>query len=1139
MNIIYGRSGSGKSEYIYNKIKSELETAPKTYIVTPEQFSFTAEKKLLETLDEGATTKVEVLSFERMAYRVLQETLGTSLKNIDKAGKAMVVSSLLEEAQKELNFLGKNLENIDLILTQITEFKKHGITAEMLKEKMDTTQDTYLKLKIKDMYTIYSRFEDRLQDNYIDENDLLNLLAQNIESSHLFDNCLFYIDEFAGFTKQEYNVIQVLEKIAKDIYVTVCTDDLRVIKSPEADIFYDNKQTVQTLKQIADIKNEIHLENSYRFKNEELRHLEKNIFDLPYTTYNKEAGNIKLTIAKNQYEEIENVAREISKLVRKEGYRYRDIGVITKNLEDYSSLCKAIFSEYEIPVFIDEKKDITSDIFVKYVLAILDIFAKNWSYEAVFNYLKSGIVKVDRLYELENYCLKWNIKGSKWYEKPWDFGEEDTFEAEQKEVITPLLEFRKNLNSKNTADKISEELYKFILKNCDAYQNTNKQAQKKSENKQETNELSNKDVDKEGWINTDSYNAVIDVIDEIAELFKDVKMSFDTYSKLLKTGIQTKEIGQIPQTQDKVTVGDVNRSKTHKVRAIFIIGVNDGVFPSVPSSEGFFNDKDRENLKEEGLELAKGTLEKMYEENFNIYKAFSTAEERLYISYPASDVDDKPLRKSTTISKLRRIFPKLKENTYIDDSLNKAKENLKLEKDNANVGEQHSLQDNCINEAPEAEMNIYTKEVTFSELLSHINNMNGSWYEVYNWYKNNPKYSYRLEKALEGLEYTNLPEKINKHNVQKLYGDTLHTTVSRLEQYKSCEFSYYLKYGLKLSSKEKMDIKPVDTGSFMHDVVDTFFKENENVKGISDEELKKILDKIVEDKLSMPRNYIFTATAKYRNLVTRLKRVIFYSMKYIVQSLKNSEFDVMQTELEFGNNTYPPIEMTLDDGKRVSITGKIDRIDIAKAPNGKYIRIIDYKSSTKDIELNKVIAGLQLQLLTYVDAITQKEKAEPAGALYFSLIEPKLASAKKEMSKEEIEQIIKKNYKMNGLVLADINVIKMMDKNLQTGKSDIIPVELNSSGEINYKNSKTVTKDEFENLQKYTIKLIKQISKEILDGNIDLKPYYALNNKKTPCSYCEYKSICQFNPKLAGNKYNYIGTKSRQEILDEISKGAN
>ncbi len=1130
MNIIYGRSGSGKSEYIYNKIKSELETVPKTYIITPEQFSFTAEKKLLETLDEGATTKVEVLSFERMAYRVLQETLGGNLKNIGKSGKAMIVSSLLDEAQKELNFLGKNLENIDLILTQITEFKKHAITAEMLKEKMDKTKDTYLKLKIKDMYTIYSMFEDKLKDNYIDENDLLKLLEQNIESSHLFDNCLFYIDEFAGFTKQEYNVIQVLDRIAKDIYVTVCTDDLRVIKSPEADIFYDNKQTVQTLKQRADIKNEIHLESSYRFKNEELKHLEKNIFDLPYESYNKDVENIKLTIAKNQYEEIENVAREISKLVRKEGYRYRDIGVITKNLEDYSSLCKAIFSEYEIPVFIDEKKDITSDIFVKYVLAILDIFAKNWSYEAVFNYLKSGIVKIDRLYELENYCIKWNIKGSKWYEKPWNFGEEDTFETEQKEVITPLLEFRKNLSSKNSADKISEELYKFIVKNTS--ENNKNNISQVAEN-----QMSNKPFTEEPTINVDSYNAVIDVIDEIADLFKDIKMSFDTYAKLLKTGLQVKEIGQIPQTQDKVTVGDVNRSKTHKVRAIFIIGVNDGVFPSVPSSEGFFNDRDRENLKEEGIELAKGTIEKMYEENFNIYKAFSTAEEKLYISYPASDVDDKPLRKSTVISKIRKIFPKLKESSYIEDmNSNEAKENARGSKEQK---DENHMQADGIDKAQETEMNIYTKEVTFSELLSHINNMNGSWYEVYQWYKNNPKYSYRLEKALEGLEYTNLPEKINSHNVQKLYGDTLHTTVSRLEQYKSCEFSYYLKYGLKLSSKEKMDIKPVDTGSFMHDVVDTFFKENENIKEIPDEELKQILDKIIEEKLSLPRNYIFTATAKYRNLVRRLKKVIFYSMKYIVQSLKNSEFDVMQTELEFGNNTYPPIEMTLDDGKRVSITGKIDRIDIAKAPNGKYIRIIDYKSSTKDIELNKVIAGLQLQLLTYVDAITQKKEAEPAGALYFSLIKPKLASAKKEMSKEEIEQIIKKNYKMNGLVLADINVIKMMDKNLQTGKSGIIPVEINNSGEINYKNSKTVTKEEFENLQKYTIKLIKQISKEILDGNIDLKPYYAVNNKKTPCSYCEYKSICQFNPKLAGNKYNYIGTKSRQEILDEISKRIN
>ena len=1074
MNIIYGRSGSGKSEYIYNKIKEEIKSGIKTYIITPEQFSFTAEKKLLETLEEGATTTVEVLSFERMAYRVIKEVFGEGTKNLINSSKAMIISSLLEEYQSNFNFLSKSMENIDMILKQITEFKKHNITVEMLESQIEKTNDTYLKLKLKDMLFIYSKFEEKIRSDYIDENDLLTLLADNIEKSHLFDNAIFYIDEFAGFTKQEYNVLSSLMQIAKEIYITVCTDDLRVIKSPEVDIFYDNKQTIQTLKQIGEIEKEIHLDKSYRFKNEELEHLEKNIFAIPYTIYGKNVENISLTIAKNEFEEIEYVAREIFKLVRDKGYRYRDIGVITKNLEEYTSLCKAIFSEYNIPVFIDEKKDITQDIFIKYVLSILDIFAKNWSYESVFNYLKTGIVKVDRIYELENYCLKWNIKGKKWYESPWNFDEDTSFLEIQKEVVIPLLALKKNLDGVKTADKISKELYNFLINNISDEEN----------------------------IQPESFNVVVEVLDEISDLFENIKMSFDTYIKLLKTGLSHKEIGQIPQTVDKVTVGDVNRSKTHKIRAIFVIGVNDGIFPSVQSSEGFFNDKDREGLKKQGIELAKGTLEKMYEENFNIYKAFSTAEEKIYISYPAADIEDKPLRKSTMISKLKRIYPKLEEKVY--------------EPNNAEI---------------------YNKEVTFANLLSSVNEQKDKeWYELYKWYKDDEKWAKKLDNALNGLDYTNVPEKINKENVRKLYGSTLNTTVSRLEKYRSCSFAYYLKYGLKLSDKEKMDIKPVDTGSFMHEVIDTFFKKVDDIKNITEEDMKKVIDEIIEEELSLKKNYIFTATAKYRTLVRRLKKVIYLSMKYIVQSLKLSDFDVLQSELEFGNNNYPAIEMTLEDGRRVSITGKVDRIDIAKAPNGKYMRIIDYKSSTKDIELNKVIAGLQLQLFTYVDAIKQKENLEPAGALYFTLLEPKIIGTNKNMTKEEIEDIIRKNYKMNGLVLADVNVIKMMDNTLESGKSDIIPVSLNESGEINYKSSKTVTKEEFENLQKYTIDIIKQISKEILDGEINLKPYYIVNEKKTPCTYCEYKSICQFNPRMAGNSYYYVGNKNRQEILDELSK---
>lgn len=1092
MKIIYGVTGTGKSEYVFNEIQKS--SADKIYIITPEQFSFTAERRLIDTLPEKATLKVEVLSFERMAYRVIKETIGDDIKNISKSGKAMLIYEAISKHQKELKFLGNSNENVDMIISQITEFKKHNINTEMLEKQKDETSDPYLKAKMNDMLIVYKELEDKItEDNYIDENDLLTILAENVAKSHLFDESVMYIDEFAGFTKQEYSVISELNKIAKEIYITVCTDELRVTKSPEADIFYDNKQTVQTLCNICDIDkdSQIRLQDIHRYKNDELKHLAQNLYAVPYKVYHGDVNHIKLYLAENQYSEVEHVAANIVKLVRDKGYRYSDIAVICRNIDTYASLCKAIFAEYEIPVFIDTKKDITQNLLIKYVISILDILAKNWTYESIFNYVKTGFVQINDEYEFENYCLKWGIQGRKWYEKDWDFERifgANNFNKQRHIIVDPLIELKNKLSSGRNAEQISKELYGFL-----------------------ENQVGNKIDESDEMVQ--AWNIIVDVISEIGQLFGDKKMSFDEYSKVLRIGLTAKELGQIPQTQDKVIVGDVNRSKTHRVKAVFVIGVNDGVFPTVMSSEGFFNDKDRASLKDDGFELAKGTKEKMYEENFNIYKIFAAAEDDIYISYASSDSDGKALRRSLIISKIRRIFPELKEASGENDE-------------------------------------VLLPIITFSKLLNHIDDPN--WNEVYEWYKEHELQ--KLNAAIAGLHYSNVPDNLEKGEVNKLYGDGLRTSVSKLETYESCHFSYYLKYGLKLSDKDKLTIKPVDTGSFMHNVIDEFFKKVNNVKEISEEEMKKVLDDIIDENLYA--NGKFGLTAKYRTLAKRLKKVIYMSMKYIVQSLKNSDFDVLGTEISFGSKkneeadrqislldgsfdkdgNNPPITLTLDDGRKVLIEGKIDRVDIAKLNNGKYIRIIDYKSSTKDLDMNKVIAGLQLQLITYVDAICDKDNFIPAGALYFNLIEPKIVSSKRNLSKEEIENIIKQNYRMNGIILADVNVVKAMDNGLENGKSDIIPVSLNNSGEINYSKSNTVTRNEFENLQKYANKIIKQISREILDGKIDLKPYYNLKDKKTPCSYCDYKSICQFNPKFKGNKYNYIGNKPKQEALDEIVK---
>ena len=413
------------------------------------------------------------------------------------------------------------------------------------------------------------------------------------------------------------------------------------------------------------------------------------------------------------------------------------------------------------------------------------------------------------------------------------------------------------------------------------------------------------------------------------------------------------------------------------------------------------------------------------------------------------------------------------------------------------------------------------------------------WYYVYDYYKKDENWNNKLQQSLKGLDYSNLPEKIKQENIDKLYGNKLTTSISKLEQYRRCPFSYFLQYGLKIKPQEELKVQSFDTGTFMHETIDEFFsivKENGyQLSELTEEQISEIIDKIIDEKLLQNKNYIFTSTAKYRALVVRLKRLVKKALKYIVETLTLSEFNVLGTEIEFDEKgKYKPIRITLDNGKNVEIIGKIDRIDTAQNEDGKYLRIIDYKSSIKNIDLNEVYAGLQIQLLTYLDAACKEEDLLPAGILYFNLIE-QMVKAEKNIEIEKIEEQIRKGFKMKGLILADVKVVKLHDKNLDSGYSNLVPAYISKkTGDISEGNSSCVSKEEFKDLQDYMYKVIKQISNEILSGKIDLKPFY--KNKKTPCSYCDYKSICNFNNGACQNKYNFIDEKSKKEILEKIKQ---
>ncbi len=1114
LRIIYGKSGTGKSTYIFNEIASRIKNGEsKIYIITPEQFSFTAEKKLLDTIKNSSVISAEVLTFARMAYRVLKETGSSNLADLSSSGKSMLIYNILSKEKDNLKFIGKSSENIDMIGTQITEFKKHGITPENLKNVMGSTEDKYLKSKLNDMFSVYQKYTDELSSRYIDENDNLTLLAERLELIHDFDGATIYIDEFVGFTMQEYEIIKKLMKVANEVNITVCSDDITLSENTDTDIFYSNKNTLNRLFNLAkseniQIEKSVLLDKEFRFKSPELKHLEENIYAFPYEKYVEKVENIELFLAKNQYSEIEEVGKKIVKLVRDKDYRYKDISVITKDLEGYSNLCKVIFAKYNIPVFIDEKKDLSQNLLVQYILSFINIFSKNWSANSVLEYIKTDLIdEVDEfdIWKLENYVIRWGIKGSKWYNGDWVFYEETEEEQEKilhirEKIIKPLLSFREDLTRQKTIEDITKRLYQFLIENRMDYKIGNKIAELERMNEQE----------KAKEYET-SYKIIMDVLDDMVSVLGDESVSFEKYAEILKVGLGNSGLGKIPGTQDEVIVGDVDRSRSHKVKTVFIIGVNDGMFPNVNKNEGFFNDKDRELLKQNGAELAKGTLEKLYDDNFNIYKAFSTAEEKIYLSYSSSDLEGKSLRPSILINRVKKIFPKLEEQSDI----------IKTQSD------------------------VITQMNTFEELLHKLSEFRDGeeieeeWFRIYNYYANNEEWKEKLRNSLMALNYDIEPEKINQDNVNKLYGDTLKTSISRLEQYKSCPFSYYLKYGLNLSERQEFKVQALDTGSFMHDVIDCFFdkmqERNIKVKELEQEDIEQIVDEIVNEKLELKKNYIFSSIPRYIVLANRLRKVIKRSMKYIIDSLKYSDFDVMGHEVEFKNGKeYPAIQISLDNGRKVEVTGKIDRVDIAKTPDGKYIRIIDYKSSAKDINLNEVVAGLQIQLLTYLDAVCNIDDLIPAGALYFNLIDPSV-KATKQLDDIKLQDEIRKQFKMKGLILADVDIVKKMDNTLEAGNSNIIPAYINKDGNLANRAS-TITRQQFENLQKYTNKIIKQISNEILTGDIGVRPYYKLNQGKTPCEYCKYKSICNFNTGICKKEYNYIGNESKEYILERIKE---
>lgn len=1138
LRFIYGRAGCGKSQFCLNDIKNNVreDNEKPLILLVPEQFSFQSEKSLIRVLGERNILRAEVLSFKRMAYKVFSEVGGLAKQHMDASGRAMLIYRIIERNKGSFKVFNKAVKSqgfIDVIAKTITEMKRYNITPDILRAASDEVKEQLLKDKLIDIGLIYEEFDRALHEKYIDSEDDLTLLAEKLEASDIFKGAEIWIDEFSSFTPQEYTIIAGLMRMSSRVNVTFCTDCLSYGDVDETDVFSQIKLTQLRLQRLA-IENNIKIDvpvglnkgSSPRYaKSPEIGHMERHMFSFPYKQYSQKTDSIRLFKAVNKYSEVEGAARDIVRICRDFGVRYKDIAVVTRDFAGYENLVKVIFNDYDIPYFMDQKREIVDNPLVLLITSAVEILTKNWAYEPVFRYIKTGLLNLPKrdVDMLENYVLANGIRGKRWLEENWGYRLNYGFNEElseyesniisrvniiKNEITAPLISFSAKIKKSSDARDMASALYDFLC-----HIGIPDKIEGFIEEFKSAGELDLASEYSQIW------NMIMGVLDQIVEVMGEDKISLEQFLKILVQGLGEYSIGLIPPALDQVLVGSIDRIKSHEISHLYILGVNDGIFPMAPKEEGILNDDDRDTLREIGVELSAGTGIRTFEEQFLVYSSLTSAGSYLYLSYPIADHEGKSMRPSILISRLKRLFPNMEEMSNIAKG---SHEDINL---------------------------ISRPQATFKELVAAVRDeyegtsLSPLWMDVRDWYFSRKEWKQRLSRISTALSYSNEIRLMDVNKARNLYGREMYLSVSRLEKYVECPFAYFVQYGLKAKERKVYEMSAPDLGSFLHSVIDVFsrtLKENsmtwrEVEQGWCEDKVSEIVDDITSRDLSS----ILASSPRYKYITVRLKRILARAVWLIALHIKRSGFEPSGYEVSFGiNGDYPPIVIELPSGDKINLIGRIDRVDSMESEDGTYIRVVDYKSGSKAFNLSDVYNGLQIQLLVYLDAmLSSKAKAgdkplHPGGVLYFRVDDP-IIKTKGEISEEEVEKEIMKKLKMKGLLLADSNIIKEMDREID-GSSNIIPARINKDGSLG--KSSAATREQFDNLRGHVRERLAQFCMEMADGNISIEPYKKKGH--TPCEYCHLDAICNFDAAFGGNKYKYIKDLGDDEIWQLVMPAA-
>jgi ATP-dependent helicase/nuclease subunit B len=1120
---------------MFEKIVQEAGQHPsKNYlIIVPEQFTLATQQTLVELAPNHAIMNIDVLSFKRLAYRVFDDMAIRDLNVLEETGKNLVLRKVAQEREEELTVLRPNMNRMGYIgelKSLISEFVQYNITPDQLERYAgDASLPAAFSEKLRDIVTMYRGFETYIEGTCITAEEILNLLISVADKSALLRDSVLVFDEFTGFTPIQNRLFHKILPIVDRVHILLTIDERENLYSlaGEHELFYLTKKTIRTLN---DMARELGVEclapvilkdaDKKRFSNApDLAFLEQNLFRTWYKKSSAEVRDIQMASLKDAKEELVWIARQINHLVQDFGYRYRDIAIVTGSVELYGNYADEIFSKYRIPYFMDQTTEILFHPFIEFVRAALQVVETGFDYEPVIRFLRCGFssLEEDEIDILDNYLVATGIRGTRAWEKRWlrmprrqalyDLEKLEEIRCYLYDLFAPLMEAFSGKNATAAAEITA--LYEFFCRLGVEEQLWAREQEFLVEGSQ----VKSKEY---GQI----YQIVIELLEKFYRLLGEEYLSISEFTEILEAGLSASKVASVPPGYDNVTIGDIERTRLNYTKILFFAGVNDGVIPKAGNSGGIISEYEREMLQEAHMELAPGAREKAFIQRFYLYRNLTKPSDKIYISYARVDSEGKKIRPSYLIDVVIRMFPKLA-----------VAETDKI-MDTPDYSTASAAWDYLIHGQKDAPWFALAKYFTSGEAAGE-----GAGERA--------DRARRMEELLKAPYAFYHAEPISKAAAEAVYGRTLHSSVTRLEQFAACAYAHFLRYGLRIEEREESGFAGVDIGNLYHAALQKY---SERVREsefdwfhITDEKREEFAELSFHEAVEEYSNMSIYDSAEYMHMADRMLDIFKQTTWALTKQVQAGDFVPTDFELSFsGADDMESLKVRLDDDKRMQLLGRIDRLDLSASEGKVYVKIIDYKSGSTKFDLIRIYRGLSLQLVVYMNAALEytKQKNEnrevlPAGILYYHIDDPVLEVKDANAGEEELREDLLLSLRPDGLINSEEDIYRSMDRDFEK-KSLVIPVEVKKDGTLSERGSHVASTEEFEIIEEYVKKEVVRQAERIYDGEVAVDPYR--DGKESSCTYCPYTAVCGINSRIPGYGFRRPEELTKDEVLERMKR---